>query len=118
MQADFLNQSYEELMCAVHHVEVIHPQPGRVSGGDCHRSTARVGPPKLGFIGDGIEKQKVPYVLAGTEKEPQMVDIMGALAAATQAIKLARDLRGIDKAVDAAEYKKQKRAKNIASGGS
>jgi ribosome-associated protein YbcJ (S4-like RNA binding protein) len=34
-----------------------------------------------------------------------MVDIMTALATATQAIKLAQDLRGIDKAMDAAEYK-------------
>lgn len=34
-----------------------------------------------------------------------MVDIMTALATASQAIKLANDLRGIDKAVDAAEYK-------------
>jgi hypothetical protein len=33
------------------------------------------------------------------------VDIMTALATAGQAIKLAQDLRGIDKAVDAAEYK-------------
>jgi soluble cytochrome b562 len=34
-----------------------------------------------------------------------MVDIMTALATAGQAIKLANDLRGIDKAMDAAEYK-------------
>jgi DNA repair exonuclease SbcCD ATPase subunit len=34
-----------------------------------------------------------------------MVDIMTALVTATQAIKLAQDLRGIDKAVDAADYK-------------
>jgi predicted nucleic acid-binding Zn-ribbon protein len=34
-----------------------------------------------------------------------MVDIMTALATASQAIKLAQDLRGIDKAMDAAEYK-------------
>jgi len=34
-----------------------------------------------------------------------MVDIMTALATASQAIKLAQDLRGIDKAIDAAEYK-------------
>ena len=34
-----------------------------------------------------------------------MVDIITALATASQAIKLAQDLRGIDKAVDAAEYK-------------
>ena len=34
-----------------------------------------------------------------------MVDIMTALATASQAIKLAQDLRGIDKAVNAAEYK-------------
>jgi hypothetical protein len=34
-----------------------------------------------------------------------MVDIMTALATATQAIKLAQDLRGIDKAIDAAEFK-------------
>jgi hypothetical protein len=34
-----------------------------------------------------------------------MVDIMTPLATASQAIKLAQDLRGIDKAVDAAEYK-------------
>jgi hypothetical protein len=34
-----------------------------------------------------------------------MVDIMTALATATQAIKLAQDLRGIDKAIDTAEYK-------------
>jgi hypothetical protein len=33
------------------------------------------------------------------------VDIMTALATASQAIKLAQDLRGIDKAMDAAEYK-------------
>jgi hypothetical protein len=32
-----------------------------------------------------------------------MVDIMTALAAASQAIKLANDLRGIDKAMDFAE---------------
>jgi hypothetical protein len=34
-----------------------------------------------------------------------MVDIMTALATAGQAIKLANDLRGIDKAMDAAEFK-------------
>jgi hypothetical protein len=34
-----------------------------------------------------------------------VVDIMGALATASQAIKLAQDLRGIDRAIDAAEYK-------------
>jgi DNA repair exonuclease SbcCD ATPase subunit len=34
-----------------------------------------------------------------------MVDIMTALATASQAIKLAQDLRGIDRALDAAEYK-------------
>jgi hypothetical protein len=34
-----------------------------------------------------------------------VVDIMTALATAGQAIKLVQDLRGIDKAVDAAEYK-------------
>jgi hypothetical protein len=34
-----------------------------------------------------------------------MVDIITALATASQAIKLAQDLRGIDKAVDAADYK-------------
>jgi hypothetical protein len=34
-----------------------------------------------------------------------MVDIMTALATASQAIKLANDLRGIDKAIDAAEFK-------------
>jgi hypothetical protein len=34
-----------------------------------------------------------------------MVDIMTALATASQAIKLANDLRGIDKAMDAAEFK-------------
>ena len=34
-----------------------------------------------------------------------MVDIITALATAGQAIKLAQDLRGIDKAMDAAEYK-------------
>lgn len=34
-----------------------------------------------------------------------MVDIMTALATAGQAIKLAQDLRGIDKAIDAAEFK-------------
>jgi hypothetical protein len=34
-----------------------------------------------------------------------MVDIMTALATASQAIKLAQDLRSIDKAMDAAEYK-------------
>jgi hypothetical protein len=34
-----------------------------------------------------------------------MVDFMTALATASQAIKLANDLRGIDKAMDAAEYK-------------
>lgn len=34
-----------------------------------------------------------------------MVDIMTALATAGQAIKLAQDLRGIDKAMDAADYK-------------
>lgn len=34
-----------------------------------------------------------------------MVDIMTALATASQALKLAQDLRGIDKAVDAAEFK-------------
>ena len=34
-----------------------------------------------------------------------MVDIMTALATASQAMKLAQDLRGIDKAMDAAEYK-------------
>jgi hypothetical protein len=34
-----------------------------------------------------------------------MVDIMTALATASQALKLAQDLRGIDKAMDAAEYK-------------
>ena len=34
-----------------------------------------------------------------------MVDIMGALATASQAIKLVQDLRGIDKALDTAEYK-------------
>ncbi len=35
----------------------------------------------------------------------RMVDIMTALATAGQAIKLANDLRGIDKAMDAAEFK-------------
>jgi hypothetical protein len=34
-----------------------------------------------------------------------MVDFITALATAGQAIKLVQDLRGIDKAVDAAEYK-------------
>jgi soluble cytochrome b562 len=34
-----------------------------------------------------------------------VVDIMSALATASQAIKLAQDLRGIDRAIDAAEYK-------------
>ena len=34
-----------------------------------------------------------------------MVDIMTALATASQAIKLANELRGIDKAMDAAEFK-------------
>jgi hypothetical protein len=34
-----------------------------------------------------------------------MVDIITALATASQAIKLANDLRGIDKAIDAAEFK-------------
>jgi hypothetical protein len=34
-----------------------------------------------------------------------VVDVMTAPATAGQAIKLAQDLRGIDKAVDAAEYK-------------
>jgi hypothetical protein len=34
-----------------------------------------------------------------------MVDIMTALATAGQAIKLAQELRGIDKAIDAAEFK-------------
>ena len=34
-----------------------------------------------------------------------MADLMTALATATQAIKLVQDLRGIDKAMDAAEYK-------------
>jgi rubrerythrin len=34
-----------------------------------------------------------------------MFDIMTALATASQAIKLANDLRGIDKAMDAAEFK-------------
>ena len=34
-----------------------------------------------------------------------MVDFMSALATASQAIKLAQDLRGIDKAINAAEYK-------------
>jgi len=34
-----------------------------------------------------------------------MVDLVTALATAAQAIKLAQDLRGIDKAIDAAEYK-------------
>jgi soluble cytochrome b562 len=34
-----------------------------------------------------------------------VVDIMGALATASHAIKLAQDLRGIDKALNAAEYK-------------
>lgn len=34
-----------------------------------------------------------------------MVDIMTALATASQAIKLAQDLRGIDRALDAADYK-------------
>lgn len=34
-----------------------------------------------------------------------MVDIMSALATASQAMKLAQELRGIDKAVDAADYK-------------
>lgn len=34
-----------------------------------------------------------------------MVDIITTLATASQAIKLAQDLRGIDKAMDAAEYK-------------
>jgi len=34
-----------------------------------------------------------------------MVDIMTALATASQAIKLTQDLRGIDKAMDAAEFK-------------
>ena|ERR1700688_1113600 len=34
-----------------------------------------------------------------------MVDIMTALATASQAIKLAQDLRGIDKAVNEAEFK-------------
>jgi hypothetical protein len=34
-----------------------------------------------------------------------MVDFVTALATAGQAIKLAQDLRGIDKALDAAEYK-------------
>jgi DNA repair exonuclease SbcCD ATPase subunit len=34
-----------------------------------------------------------------------LVDFMTALATAGQAIKLAQDLRGIDKAVDAAEFK-------------
>jgi hypothetical protein len=34
-----------------------------------------------------------------------MIDIMTALATASQAIKLTQDLRGIDKAMDAAEYK-------------
>jgi hypothetical protein len=34
-----------------------------------------------------------------------MFDIMTALATASQAVKLAQELRGIDKAMDAAEYK-------------
>jgi hypothetical protein len=34
-----------------------------------------------------------------------VVDIMGALATASQAIKLVQDLRGIDKALNAADYK-------------
>jgi hypothetical protein len=34
-----------------------------------------------------------------------MVDIMTALATASQAIKFARDLRGIDKAVNEADFK-------------
>jgi hypothetical protein len=34
-----------------------------------------------------------------------MVDIMTTIATAGQAIKLAQDLRGIDKAIDAAEFK-------------
>jgi hypothetical protein len=34
-----------------------------------------------------------------------MVDVMTALATVSQAIKLTQDLRGIDKAIDAAEYK-------------
>jgi DNA repair exonuclease SbcCD ATPase subunit len=34
-----------------------------------------------------------------------MVDIMTALATASQALKLTQELRGIDKAVDAAEFK-------------
>jgi hypothetical protein len=38
-------------------------------------------------------------------RELSMVDIMGALATASQAIKLVQDLRGIDRAMDAAEYK-------------